>query len=259
MSKIVVEPSADSSLYVITTTSDKGAVKQESVKAEPIMAVGQMARVLSTAVKAHGAYRNAALTFLGLVYTQQCLNGFAASADKATGKVSSEFKAAVRDAETATVKQLVTDGVLKLKDEPAIQEFLSVLRDDKNYSNAKVTTNRYFGIVGSNCVTQSGYVVPVPVMQAHIRDALPVEQKDDSIAGMLRAIAEKMDKITIGTDDAIDSLSLANALRSTLEGIVNYNNEVATKQHSDGANVVTASTQALKAAMEKPIGQPVAA
>ena len=212
-----------------------------------------MGKVLSTAVKAHGAYRVAALTFLGLVYQQQCLNGFAGSADKATGKVSTEFKAAVRDAETSAVKQLAAEGVFKFKDEPALQEFLSTLRDDKNYSNAKVTTNRYFGIVGDICVTQSGFVVPVPVMQARIKDVLPVEEKDDSIAGMLRAVHEKMAKITIESGDAIDSLSLVNALRSTLEGIVTFNAEVATKQHSDGATVVTASTQAIQKAMTTPV------
>ena len=34
MSKIVIEPSKDASLYVITTTSEKGAVKNETIKAE---------------------------------------------------------------------------------------------------------------------------------------------------------------------------------------------------------------------------------
>lgn len=98
-------------------------------------------------------------------------------------------------------------------------------------------------------------MVPVPVMQARIKDALPTPEKDDSIAGALRAIMEKMGKITISTEDAIDSLSICRSLYVTLEGIVNKNDEIATQQHADGANVVTASTKALKAAMEKPVGE----
>lgn len=255
--KVEIQPSNDGSMYAIVTTNDKGAVKSESIKAEEAMDHKQVGRMLQNNVRTHGAQRLAALSFLGLVYQQQCLDGFGGQGDKTTGTVSLAFKAAVRDAETAAVKQLVTEGAVKLAGkggEPELQEFLRVLRDDKNYSNAKVTTNKYFAFCATSCVTQGGYVVPVPVMQARIKDALPSVEKDDSVAGALRAIMEKMDKITIESGDAIDSLSVCRALFSTLEGIVKHNNEVATQQHHDGANVVTATTQALKAAMEKPVG-----
>lgn len=260
MSKIEIQPSQDESLYVIVTTNDKGAVKSESFKADTALDNKAIGRMVAQNVKTHGAQRQAALSFLGLVYRQPCLDGFAGQGDKATGKVSNEFKSAVRDAETSAVKQLVADGCIKLPGkggEPELQEFLSVLRDDKNYSNAKVTTNKYFAFCASSCVTKGGFIVPVPVMQARVKDVLPAQEKDDSIAGMFRSIAEKLEKITIESGDAIESLSLARTLFKTLEGIVEYNAEVATKQHSDGANVVTATTAALQSAMSKPVGESV--
>ena len=255
--KIEIQPSKDETLYVVTVTSDKGAVKSESYHAEHAMDHKAVGRMLATNVKTHGAQRLAALSFLGLVYSQPNLDGFAGLGDKTTGKASNEFKSAVRDAETSAVKALVAEGAIKLPGkggEPELQEFLAVLRDDKNYSNAKVTTNKYFAFCGAGPVTKGGYVVPVPVMQARIRDALPTPEKDDTIAARLREIMDKMDKITISTEDAIDSLSICRGLLMTLEGIVNKNDEIATTQHHEGANVVTASTKALKAAMEKPVG-----
>lgn len=201
-------------------------------KADHILDPHQLGVVISQTVKGSLSRRAAFCSFLGLVYGHPRLDGFKGSADRATGKVSVEFKAAVRDVESAVVSDLVQAGHIKLpktgNPEENLQAFLSQLRDDKNYSNVKVTTNKYFALVGVNCTTQSGFIVPVPVMQAQIAEVVERPTVDNSIAAKLKAIKEKMDSGTIAADDAIDSLHYAKELVSTLQGIVNHYAEAAT-------------------------------
>ena len=199
-------------------TSD--AVTIQASKALDHKALGQ---IVSAVVKSAGTRRDAWLSLLGLVFVSPRLDGFKGQGDRATGKVSKEFKAAVRDAEGDTIRMLVAEGAIKLaKGEPekVTQEFLSELREDKNYSNVKVTANRYFALVGANVVTAEGYLMPVEVMQAQIAAVVDKEPEDNSIAAKLRGVMESMSKDTIDSADAIDSLSLCRTLMATLQGIV---------------------------------------
>lgn len=212
--------------FQIINTNDKTGKVDEAVtyKAEPVLANGQMARILGNAVKTAGTYRAAACTFLALVYASPRLDGYRGKGDRNTGILSKEFKASVRDAEALAVEQLISEGTLKLpkgNQEEHLQAFLSGLRDDKNYSNAKNTTNKYFALCGSMPVTMSGHIVPIPVMQAEIAAVVKREPADSSFAAMFRAIREKMDGGTIDETDAVDSLALARELFECLSGIVN--------------------------------------
>ena len=128
--------------FTLTTVDAKtgkvgDAVTVQANKALENKALGQ---IVSATVKAATTRRDAWLSLLGLVFAQPRLDGFKGQGDKTTGKVSKEFKAAVRDAEGETIRALVADGSIKLpkgETEQVLQEFLSGLRDDKNYSNVR--------------------------------------------------------------------------------------------------------------------------
>ena len=212
--------------FQIVNTNDKTGKVDDAVvfKAEPALEHGALGRVLGQTIKTAGTFRAAACSFLALVYACPRLDGYRGNGDRATGILSKEFKASVRDAEALVVDQLVEEGALKLPKgnaEEHKQAWLSGLRDDKNYSNAKNTTNKYFALVGMNCVTMAGILVPVPVMQAEIAAVVAKRATDSSFAAMFRAIREKMDGGTIDEDDAVDSLAYARELYETLNGIVN--------------------------------------
>ncbi len=220
--------------FRLTKTDDKTGKVLDSVveHADKAMAGAALGQILSHTVKGASTRRAAFCSFLGLVYASPRLDGFKGTGDRDTGKLSVEFKAAVRDVESDVVKALIAEGSVKLpktgNPEENMQAFLSGLRDDKNYSNAKNTTNKFFALCGASCVTQSGFVVPVPVMAAQIADVVERLAPDNSVSAKLRAIVEFMGKGTIAADDTIDSLSLAKNLVLTLEGIANHYAEMAT-------------------------------
>lgn len=240
---------ADGSFQIINTNDKTGKVDDAvTFKAEPALEHGQLGRVLGQTVKTAGTFRAAACSFLALVYGHQKLDGYRGKGDKETGILSKEFKASVRDAEAAIVSQLVEEGAIKLpkgNEEEQLQAFLSGLRDDKNYSNAKNTTNKYFALVGNNCVTGHGVLVPVPVMQAQIAEVVTKRAADTSFAAMFRAIREKMDGGTIDEDDAVDSLALARELYETLKGVCGDMAKSATDVRS---GVDVAANKAIEAA-----------
>lgn len=216
---------ADGSFQIINTNDKTGKVDDAvTFKAEPALAHKALGQVLGQTVKTAGTFRAAACSFLALVYAQPRLDGYKGKGDRETGALSKEFKGSVRDAEAAVVAQLIEEGCIKLpkgNQEEQMQAFLSGLRDDKNYSNAKNTTNKYFALVGQNCVNGHGVLVPVPVMQAEIANVVKRKEVDNSFAAMLRAVVDKMDGGTIDETDAVDSLALARLLFQTLDGIVN--------------------------------------
>lgn len=243
--------------FRLTKTDDKTGKVLDSVveHADAALTGQQLGQILTHTVKAAGTRRAAFCSFLGLVYASSRLDGFKGTGDTSTGKLSAEFKAAVRDVESDVVKALVADGSVKLAKsgnaEENMQTFLSGLRDDKNYSNAKNTTNKYFAFCGMSCVTTSGFVVPVPVMQATLADTIEREAPDNSVSGKLRGIEEQLAATTIDAVDAIDALASAKRLLSTLEGVVKYYAELATAQRHTA--VPEAAQEAMNKAMT-PVG-----
>lgn len=232
-----IAPASSAPKFAFTLTDAKGNVTNY-VADEP-MNEGQIGQILGTAVKTAGSYRLAALSFLRWVYSNPALDGYrfgeANAADKDEGKVSNLYKQAVRKAEDNVVAQMVAEGSLKLpkgaKDNKAIDEFLSGLRADSNYSNAKNTTNKYVAFVAPN-VLDGGFIVPIEVQRARIQEALPKKEADKSFSAMFKAIEEKMNGGTIDEADAVDSLVIARALYSTLDGIVRGMAEDATSARS---------------------------
>lgn len=253
MKQISVGPQGQFTLTTVDAKTGKvgDAVTVQASKALENKALGQ---IVSATIKAATTRRDAWLSLLGLVFAQPRLDGFKGQGDKTTGKVSKEFKAAVRDAEGETIRALVEDGSIKLpKGDPEtmMQQFLSGLRDDKNYSNVKVTANRYFALVGANVVTSSGYLMPVEVMQAEITAVCDKPATDNSVASKLRAVLELLDEIS--SDDVIDSLSLCNTLRSKLEELRDKNAEIATNNPVNATAVAAAAiAQAQGSASEEP-------
>lgn len=219
------QTNAPAPAFAFTLTDAKGNVTQ--IAAESPMAESQIGSVLGQTVKTAGTFRLAALSFLRWVYSNPAMDGYRFgepnAADKADGKVSNLYKAAVRKAEDNVVAQMVAEGTLKLpkgaKDNKAIDEFLSGLRADSNYSNAKNTTNKYVAFCASN-VLDGGFIVPIEVQRARLAEALPKKEQDKSFLAMFKAIEEKMNGGAIDEDDAVESLVVARLLHETLAGIV---------------------------------------
>lgn len=211
--------------FQFSLTDAKGNVT--NIAADAPMSEAQIGSILGTSVRTAGSYRLAALSFLRWVYSHPAMDGYrfgeANAADLAEGKVSNLYKQAVRKAEDGVVSLMVSEGTLKLpkgaKDNKAMDEFLSGLRADSNYSNAKNTTNKYVAFVAPN-VLDAGFIVPIEIQRARLVDALPKKESDKSFAAMFKAIEEKMNGGTIDEDDAVDSLAIARSLFQTLEGIV---------------------------------------
>lgn len=207
---------------------------KEAIKliADDVMDTNAAVRVLGQSVKGAGTFRAAAQTFLTLVYASPRMDTFRVGESNACsleeGKPTKEFKAAVRSAEDDVVIRLAKEGVLKLKDEKAIQAFVSGLREDKNYSNAKVTCNKYVAYIAKN-VDVDGYLVPIEAMKAELAEAMPNVEKDDSFAAKLRSIEEALNKGTITSEDAVESLVVLRSLMATIGGIVNGNAKQATE------------------------------
>lgn len=230
----------------------------EKIQADKVLAPTAIGSIIGQQVKTHGAVRLGWLSFLSLVLASTRLDGFKGTADRATGKVSNEFKAAVRDAESDAVRQLVADNAVKLpvvkggNEELRLQRFLSTLRDDKNYSNAKVTANKYFALVGHNVVTESGYIVPVPVMQAAIAAVVEKEPTDKTVAAKLKAIELFLSENTLDADDAVDSLAVLNRLLTTVIGVNKHYAEMATAVRSNPDLPVDAAASAALAKAKAP-------
>lgn len=251
------------SLFTLVRKDDKTGKVADSVNVNANKALDNraMGQIVTATVKSSGTRRDAFLSLLGLVFQSPRLDGFKGTGDRTTGKVSKEFKSAVRDAESDCIRSLVASGDVKLaKGEPEtmLQAFLSELREDKNYSNVKVTANRYFALVGANVVTGSGYIVPVEIQTAQISEVVDKVAPDSSVAAKLRAIEEHMSDTSIDAVDAIDSLSYAKQLVIKLESIVQKYAEIATQgrvQPSEAqTSVVDATAQAISKARVAPAG-----
>lgn len=215
--------------------------------------------ILMQEFKHSGTRRDAWQSMMSAIFKNPRLDGYRGSGDVASGKIARELKNAVLDAEKEYLRHLVQNKHVKLKiesgsnEEQAFQQFASSVNNDKNYSNLKSTVIRFFHFCGSLPITESGYLIPVPVMQARIAEVMVKKESDNSVRAKLKAIVELMDKGTIDADDAIDSLAIAKNLVLTLDGIVNYYAELATAKRAGPAMDVAAQGEAaIKAIMQEP-------
>lgn len=218
--------------------------------------------ILMQEFKHSGTRRDAWQSMMSVIFANPRLDGYRGTGDASSGKIAKELKNAVLDAEKAYLRGLVEHKHVKLKiesgsnEEQAFQQFASSVNNDKNYSNLKSTVIRFFHFCGRLPITESGYLIPVPVMQATIAEIMVKQAPDNSVRAKLKAIVELMDKGTIDADDAIDSLAIAKNLVMTLEGITNYYAELATAKragpaaHSMG-DVAAQGEAAIKAIMQE--------
>lgn len=244
---------------IVKTNSTDGKIKDAvtivAVEAQDEKTIG---RLLMENVKKDGTYRAAHQSLLGMVLASPRMDGFRGTGDKVTGKTSKEFKAAVRDAETNTIEEMVKTGSIRLAKSDnvqlALQEFLSCLRDNKNYSNIKSYCSQYYAICGHLPVTKSGRLVPQPVMVEEIKAAIHKEPVDKSIAGRLQGVIDALKGVTIDAEDAIKSLARAQELVAQLSPIVDDYAEKATVVRGNiaaAAKAVIASAGAVKAGSVK--------
>lgn len=234
---------------VTKMNKDGDPVETTTIHAEKPFDHKKVATILGTIVKSQGTARHAALSFLAEVYKHPVLDGFRLQGDKSTGKVSKEYKAAVRSAEEAVVREMWKDGSLKLKDEPAMQQWVGALREDKNYSNAKVTTSRFVAFVAESLITKDGYIIPIEIQKEQINEAIDRAPQDNSLSAKLQGISEFMGKVTL--DDLNDikaSLGLAKGIVATLEGILNQAAALSTGMAAEARTVAESLSEAVSMA-----------
>lgn len=235
-SKTEMEMVADGAGWIVKKiNSETGKVSDaETYHASKPASEASIGGILMQEFKHSGTRRDAWQSMMAAIFKNPRLDGYRGTGDVAVGKIARELKNAVLDAEKEYLRALVEHKHVKLKvengsnEEQAFQQFASSVNNDKNYSNLKSTIIRFFHFCGSLPITESGYLIPVPVMQARIAEVMVRKEPDNTVAGKLRAIKELMDKGTISAEDAIDSLALAKALVDTLAGNVQYYAEMAT-------------------------------
>lgn len=222
-----------------------GKESEETFNADKALEDAAIGRSIMAAVRSAPSARIAWLSFLGKVYASKRMDGYIGSGDKTEGKISKEFKAAVREAESDAIRGLVAAGAMKLPgskdqtEEQKLQSFLSELREDKNYSNAKSHTSRYVAFVGKNIVTESGYIVPVPVQKTAIDEVLNVQPKEKSMSRHLTEAMKFLEEhAKLTAEDATESLSLVNLMRIKLQNLVDEYAELATHHASVRTNGV---------------------
>ncbi len=216
---------ADNGDYLILSTSKAGKVETVKYEKEAPSEAATVGRVLLSQTRAHGAIRQAMLTFLDAVLRHPRLDGFRRQPDTTldeSGKLPEGMAAAVRDCESELVRAYVADGSIKFHKnedkEKAIQGFLSTLRSDKNYCAVKGTTLKFLAFVGRYPVdSDMNTLVPVAVMQALIAAALPEKQAtDNSVFVRLQAIiTEVFEDDSMTTESYQRLLSMAGNLTQT--------------------------------------------
>lgn len=240
----------------------------ETYAGEKAFEVSRIARLLRDTVKGYGAFRVAALSAMGGIFKDATLSTWSAKGDAKKGVLTKEYKAAQRDAETAYFRGLVASGELPaaLKNDQHFQEWLSTLRADKNYEQVKAIAGKYFFLAGKSCVTESGYVVPVQVMQAELSELADKEKPDTSIAAQIVALQHEVNNRKEGTALISEKWGYASAIAAlrdimaTFEGLqreamelANHRKASAT-EHRDVVKLATqASNKAQRSAKVKPV------
>ncbi len=232
------------------TTSD-----METYESEKAFDVSRIARILRDTVHGYGALRVACLSALGGIFEDTTLATWAGVGDAKKGVLTKEFKAAMRDAETAYFRGLVQSGELpaRLKNDQSFQEWISALRDEKNYQGCKAIAGKYFFLAGKSCVTESGYVVPVQVMQAELSELKDKEKPDTSIAARIIELQHEVNNRKEGTALISEKWGYASAIAAlrdimaTFEGLQREAVELANHRKAiptEHRDVVKLATQA---------------
>lgn len=234
----------------------------EKYEGEQALSDKQTASAIAQAVKNTPNMRRAWLSFLAIVWNNPKLDGYRGTGDVKSGKLSKELKSSVRTAEELCVQAMVQNGMLKLpkasSDEAALQGFLSVIRDDKNYSNAKNLVNRYMAFVGGPLV-EGEMLTPAPYMQARIKEVLDAnaEEAEDTLPPVAALIAKAQQKFAelenFGADDAAECLPRLRRLLHDIEHVAAGMAQKATEVRGNAAlNIAASAKDVVEQAAQEP-------
>lgn len=221
---------------VVKTNTTTGKVSAtDTYKAEKPVDEKTIGRIFSAEFKAIESKRVAALSMLVHILKDRRLEGYRGKSNPCT-QLSKELKESMRDAEKSYWSGLRDAGVLKIKgthgenDDSAFQQFCTITRDESSYKNARSWALQYFGYCGALPATDSGFLVPVPVMQAAIGNIKQVPKNDTTIAGILEGVKLTLsDRKENPTGETLNrAWAACREIMATLEGLKREADEMAT-------------------------------
>jgi len=187
----------------LITKSGKTGDSTVKIDAEEVLTREKAAHFLKAEAKNESTARRAWQTILAEIMMQDKVGTWLGKGDPKLSTLTKDFKSSLRDAESAYVRALFSDGILKARskesEESEIQAMIGRLREDKNYSNIKNLVSRYFFCLGKRCKVDS-FLIPAPVMMAELSDAKEKPSADTSVAGQLRDIL----KLIKNDDGSVD-------------------------------------------------------
>lgn len=235
----------DAGAFKIEKTAKDGKVSAVAFAGNKQLEVGQCVRLVLGSIKGQQTMSDAWQSLIVRIFDQRGLDEYKGTGDRETGKTSTTFKDAIRKAEDSYFDQLAHDNVAGI---PASaekrNEMVKTMRNDNNYSNIRSTCAKYFAFVGALPVTQSGYLIPRPVMLEQIKLVLNVTPEDTSLAGRMRAMLAEVD--TLSDDKQL------KAVMFTLQELVTHT-KLRIDHCAEVATNATQKTAPLPAATEKVI------
>lgn len=258
-STTTVQAVNDGAMFLVTKIDGNG---KETVTTEnSIASLGhkEIAGFLNQAFKGETTRRATHQSVLASVFSNPKLDGYKGKGDPLTGKTSKEFKASIRACEDMFFTELQTEGLLKLpksdNPEKTFQEFCTSVREDKNYSNIKSTVAKYYAFIGCNCITQSGFLIPAPVMLEQIKAVMQLDPVDNSIYGKLNVIITELNSGTLDEQDCLKSIVACRAILATLQGVSSHYAEIATNNNQaqskgEAKSVPTIAKATIESAMK---------
>jgi hypothetical protein len=178
--------------FSVERTDKSGKVKSDPFNGNRVLETAQCVRLVVGAVKGQQTMSDAWQSLIVAIFNMPLLDGYRGKGDKTTGKTPNTFKDAIRKAEDAYFDQLALDKVPGIPSDPEKRlELVKQMRNDNNYSNIRSTCAKYYAFVGALPATSAGYLIPRPVMLAHIQTVLNVQPEDTSAAGRINALIPK--------------------------------------------------------------------
>lgn len=214
--------------FKIERTDKAGKVTSDSFEGNKMLEVAQTVRLVTGAVKGQQTMSDAWQSLIVRVLSDKGLDGYKGKGDKETGKTSTTFKDQIRKSEDAYFDQLALDKVPGIpQDVEKRNEMVRAMRNDNNYSNIRSTCAKYFAFIGAIPATESGYLIPRPVMLAQIAGVLNIKPEDTSLKGRIDALVPE-----VKSNDDIKALKAAMVsaqhLIAQLQLRIDHHAEVAT-------------------------------
>ncbi len=215
-------------LFKIERTDKSGKVKSDPINGNKMLDTAACVRLVVGAVKGQQTMSDAWQSLIVNIFGRIPADTYKGKGDRTTGKTPTTFKDAIRKAEDAYFDQLAFDKVAGIpQDEGKRNEMVKTIRNDNNYSNIRSVCAKYYAFVGAMPATDAGYLIPRPVMQAHIASVLNVTPEDSSVAGRINALIVETREAT--EEKAIrEALIACQALAQQLKARLDHVAELAT-------------------------------